>query len=78
MDCSKSCDIYNISTKILKISSPLITPILCKLFNNSFKTGVFPTKDMFINIRPFSEEMLQIQLVVLFIICRASFLKGTN
>ena len=42
MDIKKSPDIYNISVKILKLSEPVITPYLAKIFNNSFNTGIFP------------------------------------
>ena len=52
MDSSKSSDIYGISPKILKISSPIISPILCTLFNNSFNEGIFPSKLKYAKIIP--------------------------
>ena len=42
MNVNKSPDIYNISVKALKISEPIITPYLTKIFNSSFNTGIFP------------------------------------
>ena len=52
LDSSKSCDIYGISAKILKISSPVISPFLCKLFNGSFAEGIFPSKLKYAKVIP--------------------------
>ena len=42
LDTSKSSDIYNISTKFIKLLEPKISAILCNLFNDSFEKGVVP------------------------------------
>ena len=52
MDINKSCDIYGISPKILKISERAITPVLTNIFNRSFQEGVFPTKLKYAKIVP--------------------------
>ena len=42
LDVSKSTDIYNISTKFIKLLEPKISNILCHLFNESFQSGEVP------------------------------------
>ena len=44
LDCSKSSDIFDISIKIVKLSSAYISPILSNIFNKSFLDGIFPQK----------------------------------
>ena len=39
----KACGYDHISNKILKLTSYIIAPFLCKLFNNCIRQGVFPT-----------------------------------
>ena len=44
LDESKSTDIYDISIKLLKLSSTFISDAISEIINHSFVTGVFPDK----------------------------------
>ena len=39
---NKSGDLTSFNTKTLKYISPVISPILCQLINNSLTSGLFP------------------------------------
>ena len=42
LDSTNTTDIYGISTKFVKLASPVIGHILSILFNKSLKEGIFP------------------------------------
>jgi uncharacterized membrane-anchored protein YitT (DUF2179 family) len=45
-----------ISTKILKMSGPIISPWLTVIFNQSFKTGIFPSEWKLAKVFPLFTE----------------------
>ena len=58
LDCSKSSDIYDISVKIVKISSNYIANILSHIFNKSFLDGIFPQKLKYAFVLPMHKGAL--------------------
>ena len=52
MDATKSSDIFGIPPKMLKLSEPVISPLLKEIFNESFTSGVFPSTLKFAKILP--------------------------
>ena len=52
MDTTKSSDIFGIPPKMLKLSEPVISPLLTDIFNESFTSGVFPSTLKFAKILP--------------------------
>jgi len=49
---SKSCNLYSVPTFILKYFSNILSPIICKLFNLSVQTGIFPNNLKIAKVTP--------------------------
>ena len=50
---NKACDIYGISTKLVKMGGPAIARIIAVLFNKSLNQGIFPSALKFAKVKHF-------------------------